>query len=189
METISTSLQVRNAKVGVYRISGATGLYFKKTSAEPGSGCYFVRYRFGGRRPTMGLGALASISLAEARKRAIAARAKARDKGIDPLEARRLEPPSRVRKALTRIEAPNLVHLYRHYGFDGKLLYVGVAKNTLRRWNDHGGVAEWADLVATITVDHYPTRGEAEAAENAAILAEKPRFNSRVHLRPRKPKS
>jgi hypothetical protein len=56
MKTLSTILQIKNAKTGVYSVNGASGLSFKKTNDEPGSGSYVVRYRLGERRPKMGLG-------------------------------------------------------------------------------------------------------------------------------------
>jgi hypothetical protein len=40
----------------------------------------------------------------------------------------------------------------------------------------------WTDEVALITVDHYPTREDAEAAEAAVILAERPTFNRVVRI-------
>jgi predicted GIY-YIG superfamily endonuclease len=81
---------------------------------------------------------------------------------------------------------PDLTHLYRHYGFDGKLLYVGITKSTLGRWGEHTRRGDrrsiWTDEVALITVDHYPTREDAEAAEAAVILAERPTFNRVVRI-------
>jgi integrase len=90
MKTLSTILQLKNTQAGVYSVNGASGLGFKKTSDEPGSGSYFVRYRFGGRRPKMGLGRFDEISLADAREAAKDAVRLAR-KGIDPIEQRRRE--------------------------------------------------------------------------------------------------
>ena len=90
MRTLSTILQIKNAQAGEYAVNGASGLVFKKATDEPGSGSYLVRYRLGERRPKMGLGAFAEISLAEAREAARDAVALAR-KGVDPIEARRRE--------------------------------------------------------------------------------------------------
>jgi integrase len=87
LETISTSLQVRNAKAGVHKVAGADGLYLK---VGEGAGSYYVRYRLGERRPAMGLGSRDEISLAAVREAARDAVALAR-KGIDPIEARRRE--------------------------------------------------------------------------------------------------
>ena len=90
MKKISTSLQAKNAKAGVYSVTGASGFGFKKDSDAPGVGSYTVRYRLGARRPTMGLGAFSEISLADAREAAIEAVKLAR-KGIDPIEQRKRE--------------------------------------------------------------------------------------------------
>ena len=90
MKKISTSLQAKNAKAGVYSVTGASGFGFKKDSDTVGVGSYTVRYRLGARRPTMGLGAFSEISLADAREAAIEAVKLAR-KGIDPIEQRKRE--------------------------------------------------------------------------------------------------
>ena len=90
MKKISTSLQAKNAKAGVYSVTGASGFGFKKDSDTAGVGSYTVRYRLGARRPTMGLGAFNEISLADAREAAIEAVKLAR-KGIDPIEQRKRE--------------------------------------------------------------------------------------------------
>jgi integrase len=90
MKKISTSLQAKNAKAGVYSVTGASGFGFKKDSDVVGVGSYTVRYRLGARRPTMGLGAFSEISLADAREAAIEAVKLAR-RGIDPIERRKRE--------------------------------------------------------------------------------------------------
>ena len=90
MKKISTSLQAKNAKAGVYAGAGASGFGFKKESDTPGVGSYTVRFRLGARRPTMGLGAFNEIGLADAREAAIEAVKLAR-KGIDPIEQRKRE--------------------------------------------------------------------------------------------------
>lgn len=66
--------------------------------------------------------------------------------------------------------------LYRHFDKRRKLLYVGISSDALKRAKSHGQ-KPWGHLIAKITVEHFPTREEAEAAEKAAILAELPRFN------------
>lgn len=90
MLTLNSILQIKNTKTGVHLVNGAVGLYFKKETDEPGTGSYFVRYRFGERRPKMGLGRFDEISLADAREAAKDAVALAR-KGVDPIETRRRE--------------------------------------------------------------------------------------------------
>jgi hypothetical protein len=73
-------------------------------------------------------------------------------------------------------------HLYRHYDFEGRLIYIGVTNNVFRRWDKHKHTSTWADQVATITIEHYPTREAAERAEADAIIAERPRLNGHVLL-------
>jgi hypothetical protein len=87
MKALGTILQIKNAKAGVYAVKGASGFGFKKASDEPETGSYTVRYRFNGRRPTMGLGSFSEITLAEAREAAKDAVRLAR-KGVDPIKAR-----------------------------------------------------------------------------------------------------
>ena len=161
-------------KPGRHRDRQAKGLYFRTVGDNKG---YWVfRYRMAGREHEMSLGPYPETTLAEARSKHVDLRKMVKD-GIDPM-GRRAAP----RKPLTHDEAPGLTHLYRHYGFDGALLYVGVSNNVIDRWGDHKRAATWADLVAKITIEHYATRQEAEEAEADAILAEKPRFNGSVRL-------
>ena len=59
----------------------------------------------------------------------------------------------------------------------GALLYVGITKDFGQRWKQHGASKPWWLQVERQTVDWYNTRAEALAAEEAAIKAERPRFN------------
>src|SRR5215470_10581179 len=80
-----TDLTVRRAtKPGL--LSDGGGLYLKV--APGGSKSWVFRYRTGGKLRDMGLGPLHTLSLAEARQRALTCR-KQRLDGIDPLEDRR----------------------------------------------------------------------------------------------------
>jgi predicted GIY-YIG superfamily endonuclease len=67
--------------------------------------------------------------------------------------------------------------LYRLYDAKGKLLYVGVTDNLKTRFAQHAKEKSWWASVAKRTVAWYDTREEAEAAEDAAFLAEKPARN------------
>jgi hypothetical protein len=99
------------------------------------------------------------------------------------------EPNVTDRLRLDPDKHPGLTHLYRHYGFDGKVLYVGITRSALGRWGEHlrrGNRSSWIDEVAVITVDHYSTRAEAEDAEAAIVLAERPVFNRVVRIGRRK---
>ena len=67
--------------------------------------------------------------------------------------------------------------LYRHFDSTGKLLYVGISINSLRRLADHGRHSFWFDQIRSITLDHFDSRPEVLAAERAAIAAENPVYN------------
>jgi integrase len=78
------ALAVKSAKAAGYYLDGA-GLYLQVSPT--GSKSWVFRYSRGAKRPEMGLGSLAQVSLAEARERARAARYLLLD-GVDPIEAR-----------------------------------------------------------------------------------------------------
>jgi hypothetical protein len=66
--------------------------------------------------------------------------------------------------------------LYRHFDAAGQLLYVGISKSAIARLAQHSD-KPWLDDLATMKVEYFPTRGEAEAAEIAAIRTERPMHN------------
>ena len=79
---------------------------------------------------------------------------------------------------------PDRTALYRIRGEEGVLIYIGITEPGVPfRWNGHQAVQPWWDEVRTLTVEWYGTRAEAEAAEQAAILAEQPKYNV-TYLRP-----
>lgn len=67
--------------------------------------------------------------------------------------------------------------LYRLRTGDGSLLYIGIAGNPGRRFDQHAGTKPWWGRVATIDLEHHPSRAAAIEAERAAIAAERPLFN------------
>jgi len=67
--------------------------------------------------------------------------------------------------------------VYRLYAADDALLYVGIAKNFGRRWQQHASAKPWWPDVQRQTVDWYPDREAADQTETAAIAEEKPRYN------------
>jgi predicted GIY-YIG superfamily endonuclease len=73
------------------------------------------------------------------------------------------------------------VQLYRHYNTKGELLYVGIAKNPLKRLSEHRRSAHWASSSVRMTADVYPDRASALIAEATAIMKEKPLHNL-LHL-------
>lgn len=70
------------------------------------------------------------------------------------------------------------ISLYRHYNANGILLYVGIAKDHHIRFRTHLKLSEWKNKIASITIEKFPTREAAFAAEIAAIQTEEPLYNS-----------
>ncbi len=67
--------------------------------------------------------------------------------------------------------------MYRYYDADGVLLYLGITDDTYQRWRSHEIKARWWALVASSTVEWYPSREAAADAEKLAIAEEKPLRN------------
>lgn len=67
--------------------------------------------------------------------------------------------------------------LYRAYGLDGRLLYVGITDDLETRIKQHLLDAPWVDLLGAFTIHHYASRADARAAEIAAIRTEWPLYN------------
>ena len=67
--------------------------------------------------------------------------------------------------------------LYRHYDVDKVLLYVGISMDAAKRTAKHSRSSDWFKRVRVITLEHFESRAEAERAEVAAIVKEKPAFN------------
>jgi hypothetical protein len=77
--------------------------------------------------------------------------------------------------------------LYRMFDVSQNLLYVGIsARPLLGRLKEHGAAKSWWPEVAYLTVEHFPTRAEAAAAEVRAIRTEHPKYNQ-AHSRPKRP--
>jgi integrase len=83
---IKTAPQTVSAPAGVH--GAGKSLYLKKPVDDPGSGSWIFRYRLDGKRREMGLGALADVSLADARARAERLRVQCRE-GRDPIDERK----------------------------------------------------------------------------------------------------
>jgi predicted GIY-YIG superfamily endonuclease len=67
--------------------------------------------------------------------------------------------------------------LYRLFGDGDSRVYIGIAKNFGKRWQEHARSQPWWPEVRRQTIDWYPDRDTAEAAEEAAIKAEHPKYN------------
>jgi predicted GIY-YIG superfamily endonuclease len=66
--------------------------------------------------------------------------------------------------------------VYRLYGIDDTLIYIGSAYDPTQRFAQHER-APWWPHVARYTEEWHPTRSAAYAAETAAIKAENPKYN------------
>lgn len=73
--------------------------------------------------------------------------------------------------------------LYRFYGADDRLMYVGITEQLGTRWEAHMRLKPWWPDVHRQTSEWYPTRAEAAAAEEKAIATEQPRHNVRHSVR------
>jgi hypothetical protein len=71
----------------------------------------------------------------------------------------------------------NGTDLYRAYGPDGSLLYVGISISALARAAQHSKESQWFSSLNTLKVQKFRTREEAMEAERAAIISERPKFN------------
>lgn len=67
--------------------------------------------------------------------------------------------------------------LYRFYNRGGELLYVGVAENPFKRWQQHSKDKAWFGEVSRFETDWFPTRESVLAAERRAIKIESPKYN------------
>lgn len=80
---------------------------------------------------------------------------------------------------------PGATALYRFYNAADELLYIGITNRIPRRLGQHSDTKPWYTEVATITVEHHPTRMVALNVEKRAIKAEHPRYNVVHNDRPR----
>lgn len=71
-------------------------------------------------------------------------------------------------------------YVYRCYGHDGRLLYVGMSTDLWSRLAVHRRNTWWAPQVARVRVAVYPTRDRARCVERNAILREQPRWNVNI---------
>lgn len=75
-------------------------------------------------------------------------------------------------------DADQSCSLYRHFDHDGNLLYVGISNDAERRFMFHKARrSPWVSRAARMTVEHFPSRKEAELAEWKAVFFEVPEFN------------
>jgi integrase len=97
---------------GLYPVAKATGLYLQVSKA--GTKSWVYRFTLCGNPREMGLGSVAKVSLADARKASTAAAA-LRDKGIDPIDARRAERAEKLAaRQAAKIAKPNWSNTFKN---------------------------------------------------------------------------
>lgn len=80
----------------------------------------------------------------------------------------------------TKRRKPRQTALYRIWGDEGLLLYIGISNDFGDRWKSHAKEQPWWDEMRRLTADAwYDRRADAEEAEAAAIKAERPKYNKR----------
>ena len=196
MKTILTDRAVKALKPAAkqYEISDAVvpGMIIRVMPSGAKSYNLLTRYP-GSRNPARrSLGACGVISLAEARDKARAwLKLLARNK--DPAHEIERERAADLHETIARkfaslaqqgIEPQG--YLYRHYGPNGDLLYVGQTMSAWKRSSQHLIKANWRDFIWLIVIEPFATREEVLAAEQEAIRNEYPKHNI-THNRTRHP--
>ncbi|MDF5758773.1 hypothetical protein [Spongiactinospora sp. TRM90649] len=104
---------------------------------------------------------------------------------------RAVEVPKRgqgEKKRLPRVprEIPTgITALYRYFDDQDRLLYVGMTNDLSLRTRNHVRASDWMAFAVRSTIERYPSRSEAEAAEHKAISDESPIFNVRGNATPK----
>jgi hypothetical protein len=70
-----------------------------------------------------------------------------------------------------------VTQLYRLWGQEGELLYVGISNNIRRRHREHSKNKPWWGQVQSKTICEFITRDDALKAEYHAINTECPKYN------------
>lgn len=79
--------------------------------------------------------------------------------------------------------------LYRHFDGGGALLYVGISLRPFTRTKEHTVLSGWADQIANVRIEYFPTRKEALEAEARAVREENPAHNIRLRKPKKEPKA
>lgn len=72
---------------------------------------------------------------------------------------------------------PATYTLYRFFGANEELLYIGLTAAPWDRWRAHSRDKAWWTEVETVTVEHFEDFESLAAAERNAIGLERPRYN------------
>lgn len=76
-----------------------------------------------------------------------------------------------------RRDDPRPCAVYRCFAVDSVLLYIGRTVNPERRWREQERWTPWGLLVASHTVEWYPSVAAAMSGETRAIEGESPLLN------------
>lgn len=79
--------------------------------------------------------------------------------------------------ATARMDQRTPTTLYRLFDADDQLIYVGIAGNPGRRFEQHRTDKPWWGQVTTIRLEHFDHRKQAEEAELRVIITEQPPMN------------
>lgn len=139
---LSTLEVKRDLPPGLY--GDGNGLYLQVSPAKTKS--WIFRYMVAGRARKMGLGSVARISLADARKKAQAASSAIVD-GVDPIDARKAQKGSRALAAAKAITFRQCAEGYLKANVDG--------------WKNEKHRAQWT---STLSLYAYPVFGDLPVA-------------------------
>ncbi len=67
--------------------------------------------------------------------------------------------------------------LYRHFGPNDALLYVGISLRVMQRTIEHKSDSIWFNEIVRITMEDFDSKEAALEAERLAIINEKPKHN------------
>lgn len=95
---------------------------------------------------------------------------------VKPLGCQRRPATRHTREQFSRLDINGLV-LYRCYGLDGTLMYIGKTCNLQRRITQHRSETPWWFAVETMLIQRYRNRNVLHQDELRAINAEQPFFN------------
>ena len=70
--------------------------------------------------------------------------------------------------------------LYRHFGAEDELLYVGISLRSMKRLVEHRQNSDWFDEILRVEIEHFPDRESAMDAERKAVQEENPKYNKRL---------
>jgi len=87
-----------------------------------------------------------------------------------------------IRGQVARPIEPGETAVYRFFDSDGRLLYVGMSNQPIRRWYSHTE-RPWWRCASMYEITWYDTGEDAAAAEMLAIRSENPLHN--IHCTPR----